>query len=348
MSFNTYIGWDIGGAHLKMASIDHEGTVNFANQLATPLWEGLANLENAMSKMRIQITEDSVIHTITMTAELADIFKDRSTGVKELTLFLSEYFRKETYHLYAGKSGLIKADKANAHIVDIASANWHATASFVAQHINEGVLIDIGSTTTDIIPFASGQLLNTAYTDHERLRNNELVYTGIIRTPVMAVVNKMFCNGQWQNIAAENFSMMADIYRLTGELNEQDDMMQTADSAGKMPCDSARRLARMVGLDIDDEDDIISAIHMAEHVADSHIEIINESLSKILSRPNTKNTKCLVGAGAGRFLVRKLASMNNLKYIDFTDLLSYPKQEKHKVLSCAAAVSVAQIARAIN
>jgi probable H4MPT-linked C1 transfer pathway protein len=348
MSFNTYIGWDIGGAHLKMASIDHDGSINFANQLATPLWKGLDSLENAMSEMHNQITEDSVTHTITMTAELADIFKDRATGVIELTGFLGSHFKKETFQLYAGNSGLIKADQANSYITDIASANWHATASFVAQTINQGVLIDIGSTTTDIIPFASGGLLNTAYTDHERLRENELVYTGIIRTPIMAVVNKIFCDGQWQNIAAEKFSTMADVYRLSGELNEQDDMMPTADGAGKTPCDSARRLARMIGLDLEDKNKIHPFKEMSKHIAESHLEIINESLLKILSRAESKQINCLVGAGAGRFLVRKLASINKLKYIDFTELLSYPKEEENKVLSCAAAVSVAQIARAVS
>lgn len=348
MSFNTYIGWDIGGAHLKMASINQAGAVNFANQLATPLWKGLGSLENAMSEMHNQITEDPVKHTITMTAELADIFKDRKSGVKELTEFLRSHFDEQAFQLYAGNSGLIKADEVNSYVTDIASANWHATASFVAQNIDEGVLIDIGSTTTDIIPFASGQLLNTAYTDHQRLRDNELVYTGIIRTPVMAIVNKIFCDGQWQNIATENFSTMADIYRLTGELNELDDMMPTADGAGKTPCDSARRLVRMIGLDLEDKDDINPCIEMAKNVANSHLEIINESLSKVLSRTEIKRTNCLVGAGAGRILVRKLALMNNLKYIDFTDLLSYPEQEEHKVLSCAAAVSVAQIARTVS
>jgi hypothetical protein len=87
---------------------------------------------------------------------------------------------------------------------------------------------------------------------------------------------------------------------------------------------------------------------MATHIADSHLEIINESLLKVLSQTESKRAKCLLGAGAGRFLVRKLAAKNNLKYIDFTDLLSYPKQQEHKVLSCAAAVSVAQIARAVS
>jgi len=348
MSFDAYIGWDIGGAHLKVASIDQYGAVNFANQLATPLWKGFASLEDAISKMQSQILDESVTHTITMTAELADIFKDRSSGVKELTRFLNGYFEEECYHLYAGKGGLIKPDQAELHIADIASANWHATASFVAQHVDEGVLIDIGSTTTDIIPFSSGQLINTGYTDHERLRNNELVYTGIIRTPVMAVVNKIFCDDQLQNVAAENFSTMADIYRLTGELNEEDDMMMTADGAGKTLFDSARRLARMVGLDLQDGDDICPTIEIAKHVADSHLEKINESLSIILSRPEMKQINCLVGAGAGRFLIRKLASRNNLKHVDFTDLLSYPKEDEQKVLSCAAAVSVAQLSRLVN
>ena len=348
MSFDTYIGWDIGGAHLKVASIDQHGAVNFAKQLATPLWKGFDSLEDAILKMQSQILDESVTHTITMTAELADIFKDRSTGVKELTRFLSGHFEEDRYHLYAGKSGLIRSDQANFHIADIASGNWHATASFVAQHIDGGVLIDIGSTTTDIIPFSSGRLTNNGYTDHERLRDNELVYTGIIRTPVMAVVNKMFCDGQWQNIAAENFSTMADIYRLTGELNEQDDMMMTADGAGKTLYDSARRLTRMVGLDLQDGDDICPATEIAKHVADSQLEKINESLSKILSRPGIKQTNNLVGAGAGRFLIRKLASKNKLKYIDFTDLLSYPKDDEYKVLSCAAAVSVAQLSRVVG
>ena len=345
MSFDTYIGWDIGGAHLKVASIDQYGAVIFAKQLATPLWKGLDSLEEAMSKIQNEILDRSVRHTFTMTAELADTFKDRDSGVKAITHFLGSHFDEEHYLLYAGKKGLIKANQADIHITDIASANWHATASFVAQHTDEGVLIDIGSTTTDIIPFASGQMINTSYTDYERLRHNELVYTGIIRTPVMAVVNKMLCEGQWQNIAAENFSTMADIYRLTGELNEHDDMMPTADNADKTQSDSARRLLRMVGLDLYNENNIDSATDMAKQVATTQLEKINESLVKVLSRTEVKKTNCLIGAGAGRFLVPKLAEKNNLRYIDFTDLLSYPEGDEYKVLSCAAAVSVAQLSR---
>ncbi len=345
MSVNTYIGWDIGGAHLKVASIDGYGSVNFAKQLATPLWKGLDSLEEAISKIQNEISDGPVTHTFTMTAELTDIFRDRDSGVKALIHFLSDYFDEEQYLLYSGKKGLIKASHADAHVSDIASANWHATASFVAQHTDAGILIDIGSTTTDIIPFESGQAINTSYTDYERLRHNELVYTGITRTPVMAVVNKMLHEGQWQNITAENFSTMADIYRLTGELNEQDDMMSAADNAGKTRSDSARRLLRMVGLDLHNENDINSAVDMAKQVVVAQLEHVNESLTKVLSASEVKETCCLIASGAGYFMVPKLAEMNNLPYIDFTDLLSHPEDDKSRVLGCATAVSVAQLSR---
>lgn len=345
MSFNSYVGWDIGGAHLKVASIDNNGCVNYVNQLATPLWKDFNSLEDAILKIRDQMTQETVRHAITMTAELADIFKDRDTGVKALSRFLAGQFADETYYLYAGDNGLIEASKVSSYITDIASANWHATASFVMQYIDNGVLIDIGSTTTDMIPFTAKHLANIANTDHERLRNNELVYSGIIRTSVMAVVNKIYCDGQWQNIVAENFSTMADVYRLLHQLNEQDDMMNTADGAGKTNSDSARRLMRMVGLDLQDENNISPAREIAEQVAHTQLEKINESLLKILSRDELNKIDCLIGAGAGRFLVRQLAAMNQLQYIDFTALLEYSEEAEQKILSCAAAVSVAQLAR---
>lgn len=349
MLFNTYIGWDIGGAHLKMAAVDAQGSVNFARQLATPMWEGLECLTIAMNKLRDLIPDNSVMHVVTMTAELADYFKDRRTGVETLIDFLDKHFEGEEFHLYAGNHGLIKTEdiksRAKDSVIDIASANWHATASFVAQHIDNAVLIDIGSTTTDIIPISSGKLVNTAYSDYARLRQYELVYTGIIRTPVMAVVNQIFCDNQWQNIAAEKFSTMADVYRLTAELNEHDDMMMTADGAGKTSVDSARRLARMVGLDLGDEDTIQHIVDMAEMVADAQLDKINDALLKILFRIDTHGHHCLVGAGAGRFLVRKLAVKNKINYVDFSSLLKFPKADVQSVLSCAAAVSVAQLAR---
>lgn len=348
MTSNIYIGWDIGGAHLKIAALNQQGAINFVQQIATPVWQGLDRLIEPLLEIQQQIASRSSHHVITMTAELADIFKDRRNGVKTLAELLAQYFKHQNYQLYAGKCGLINADQVSNHINHIASANWYATASYTAQHIQRGILIDIGSTTTDLIPFSSGQVINTADSDHRRLRASELIYTGIVRTPVMAVVQRLFFDGQWQNIVAENFATMADVYRLTGDLREQDDILATTDSAGKTKHDSARRLARMLGLDFHDIGDIRAMLNLARLIADIQLQHIEDALQKILSRIDLSNADYLIGAGAGHFLVRKMASRNKLKYIDFTETLNHADQDKYSILSCAAAVAVAHIARALN
>ena len=44
-----------------------------------------------------------------------------------------------------------------AHAADIASANWHATAALIGRHVADGLLVDIGSTTADLIPIVGGR-----------------------------------------------------------------------------------------------------------------------------------------------------------------------------------------------
>ena len=46
-----YTGWDIGGAHLKAAWVDEQGGLAGTGQLATPLWEGLEALEEAVPRL---------------------------------------------------------------------------------------------------------------------------------------------------------------------------------------------------------------------------------------------------------------------------------------------------------
>ena len=124
---------------------------------------------------------------------------------------------------------------------EIASANWLASAQFAARRCGDGVFVDMGSTTTDIVALRGDRVQAQGMSDAERLASNELVYTGIVRTPVMAVVQRVPFNGAMQRIAAEHFATMADVHRLRGHLDEAHDMAETADGAGKSPVDSARR-----------------------------------------------------------------------------------------------------------
>lgn len=349
MSRTDWIAWDIGGAHLKVVALDRGGVLNFAQRLATPLWRGCAVLEEALADVCQRINGKKASHVITLTAELADIFTDRAAGIRQINAILSRCLGRRGYYLYAGRSGFVNGDEAGRYAADIASANWHATASFVAQNVDRGVLIDIGSTTTDLVPFMAGVLHNTAYTDHERLCASELVYTGIVRTPVMAVVKRMFYDGKWQNIAAEHFATMADVYRLIGVLDERDDIDATADEAGKTPRASARRLLRMVGLDYRAQGDTRAARRMAYRIAVAQFTQINEALKCILMRLGGQGAAIRLissGASTGHFLSRKLALKNHLEHRCFTEFAGELRVDRGDVLRCATAVAVARIARA--
>ena len=345
MKTRAFIGWDIGGAHLKMAHVDNTGKVIAAHQFPTPIWRDLHILDDALANAKKYFPATLTTHAITTTAELSDIFRDRRSGLRALVTKTSTMLNNDNMQFYAGPAGWVDANNTDQYVNEIASANWHATASFIAESIKEGILIDIGSTTTDIIPFAAGQLLNRGYTDYERLACNELVYTGIVRTPVMAITSHALVNGRRQPVLAEQFATMADVYRLTGELQEQDDMMLTADGAGKCQLDSARRLARMFAIDISEQANTDMWNKVAHFIAETQLEKISRAFDQVRSNMPAKDKPVVIGAGAGRFLVKKLTQNTGDTYMDFAEILDASAEIKPHAARSAAAVAVAQLAR---
>ena len=201
MSISAYTGWDVGGAHLKVASISNTGKLEFVEQYGTPLWQGLHCLEEIFPVSISQLPAAGMHHTVTMTAELVDIFTDRKDGIKQLIKLCKRHLGTG-FDFYTYRNGLSDIHYAYNNPEQVASANWHATASYAAQCIESGILVDLGSTTTDIIPFSNGRLNNRGDDDQGRLRFGELIYTGVIRTPVMALAQQAPFNGEWQHLAA--------------------------------------------------------------------------------------------------------------------------------------------------
>src|SRR5262249_59394807 len=107
-------------------------------------------------------------------------------------------------------AGLIAPQAAAHPVEDVASANWHATATLVAKLRGSAVLIDMGSTTTDVVPVVSGAVAARGYTDAERLACGELVYTGLVRSFVMAIAERAPVAGRWTPRGPEQFSTIDD------------------------------------------------------------------------------------------------------------------------------------------
>lgn len=321
MNNKETLGWDLGGAHLKAVLVDADGRASRVFQQSCPLWRGLDTLERAVAAVMTALEDVRLRHAVTMTGELADIFPSRDEGVQRLTQCMAQYLGAADMRIYAGPHGFVPTPSIGDHLAAIASANWHASAAFLAARIGDGLFVDIGSTTSDLIVLHQGRPAARGYTDAERLRSEEMIYTGVVRTPVMAVAQQLPFGGEWQRVAAEHFATMADVYRLTGELPEDYDMSETADGAGKSPEESARRLARMVGRDLADAP-MTQWRELAYSIKAQQMRILQSGLERNLSRAWLSGDAPLVGAGAGRFLVRELAQSMRRPYQDASAWIS--------------------------
>jgi len=330
------LAWDVGGAHLKAALVSATGEVLQVCQVACPLWRGMAQLEQALAEVFSQLESLPERHAVTMTGELVDIFPNRRAGVLQIAQFMAEHLNGEVL-FYSAKQGFVDSTEVSFYADSIASANWHASASLIAKSIKQAVLLDIGSTTSDLILINNGLVASQGFTDAERMRFDELVYAGVVRTPLMALCQKVKFDGFLVNVAAEHFATTADVYRLTGELSHEDDMADTADGAGKTELESARRLARMVGHDVEDFE-ISAWKSLAFEFRNTQLMHLQEAFSHLVE---INQDTPLVGAGVGRFLVRALATQMNKPYLDVENLLNTSNQTRHWASVCLPAVAVA-------
>lgn len=337
---NATLGWDIGGAHLKAVLVQPDGRAIQAIQRACPLWRGMDQLQQAVTEVLGELSSLPTRHAITMTGELVDIFPDRQTGVALLAQNMSSWLNESNIAIYAGSEGFISLDSIPAYADAIASANWYASAEYLARRRSLSIFIDVGSTTADLIVLNSGKPAPRGYSDAERMQTEELVYTGVIRTPVMAVSQQLPFGGEWQRLAAEHFATMADVYRLTGELPEGYDMSDTADGQGKSEQESARRLARMVGRDLGDAG-MEQWRQLARAVRSQQLRILQSAVERQLSLHVLPDDAPFIGAGAGMFLVRELARLMGRPFVEARDYVEGDASAAEWAGICLPAYAVA-------
>jgi probable H4MPT-linked C1 transfer pathway protein len=226
----------------------------------------------------------------------------------------------------------------------VASANWSATANWIATQVPEAILVDIGSTTTDIVPIVGGRVAARAADDAGRLATGELVYQGVVRTPLCGLAQRVEFGGALVNVMNEWFATTADVYRLTGELDSAHDLHPSADGGPKTEAGSRVRLARMIGRDAADASDA----DWRAFAFDWRTLQLRETALNLArveaARPALAHAP-LVGAGCGRFLVRALAREEGRDYIDFSQLMRQPAPGAGEwAATCAPSVAVAMLA----
>ncbi len=288
------VGIDIGGANLKYASPDEN--VALANTFA--MWRTPDQLSQAIQRDLNSLGHIDAL-AVTMTGELADCFADRQVGVQHIVQHVQAAAKKQSidHVAYYGVDGTFR-DAAGAieSIDQIAAANWHALANFVAQTVTQpSLLIDIGSTTTDIIPIDGGQVATSAKTDFDRLQEGSLVYVGCRRTPICGLVDRLRFRNQDCEVMNELFATIDDAQIVLGQTTPAPDDNDSADGKPRTVPWSANRIARMIGLDrrsvsIDD------AKQMAKQVVDAASNRIATGIKRQLRSLNHRQSERLLAA----------------------------------------------------
>jgi (4-(4-[2-(gamma-L-glutamylamino)ethyl]phenoxymethyl)furan-2-yl)methanamine synthase len=342
-SMSIVIGWDIGGVHLKAARAESGRIVKIV-QLAAPLRGGVDLLAAAFGRAKAELgigdSGGAERHVATMTGELADTFSSRAEGVECLATLAARELNGAPLTIYAGPAGYIAPDSAHWHAGLVASANWHACASFVATRRRDALFIDMGSTTTDVIPIAGAAVAARGYTDAERLATGELVYTGLVRSFLMASAERAPFNGAWATLIVENFASMADVHRILGTLPADADMMGTADGREKTRKASLARLARMIGADAADADDAAWTA-LARWFAEAQVRRVTDAAMLVNSARMVPAAAPVVGAGVGAHVVKEIARRLGRDYVAFDDLLDAAPEARAGAAQCAPAAALA-------
>ncbi|WP_424363398.1 hydantoinase/oxoprolinase family protein [Methylocystis parvus] len=339
------IGWDIGGAHVKAARAEN-GRIVAVTQRACAPHLGLAHLEAPIRETLAELGP-AARHRVTMTAELSDAFEDRSAGVVSVAAIAAREIGAGDLLFYAGARGFILRSSVADAAEAVASANWRASAELVTQHCSDALFIDMGSTTTDLVPISNGRVDAQGATDAERLACGELAYAGFSRGAPQAYARLAPVGGQWTPLVNEAFASMADVRRALGDLQEGDsaaDLSPTADGRPKTVAASRARLARVVGRDGAEFSDA-QAFSLAAYFARAQMRVIEDQIALLASRNAIAPDASFIGAGVGRAVAERLAQRQGRSYRDFAAFIVAASDElRVAAANCAPATALALLA----
>ncbi|MHC1565578.1 MAG: hydantoinase/oxoprolinase family protein [Candidatus Syntropharchaeales archaeon] len=298
------LGVDIGGANTKIASSD-----GYTGSFYLPVWKGV-DLTGILKSALDELCPDKV--GVTLTCELADSFLTREEGILHITEIVSDLIEDALFFSIEGE--FQDHNAVVTHPEKFFASNWIASSIFLAEEFGDILFVDMGSTTTDIIPICSGKPL-AGMSDFERLKRGELIYTGLLRTNVATILDKVEVDGYLCRLASELFAITADVYLLLGKIEACDYTCDTpnayADGGGKTVEDASRRIARVVCSDIQELG--MENIHrITNEIALAQKNEIKEAIDLISRRYGLRKVVC---GGIGEFLIKEASEELGLEYI---------------------------------
>ncbi len=332
------LGLDVGGANVKAA---HSDAVAVTRPFA--LWKQPQLLPQVLKELVKELPEFELL-AVTLTAELADCFQTKAEGVAEVLAAVEQVANGRPVWVWQTGAEFVDVHVARSIPRLVAAANWHALATFVGRLAPQGrsLLLDVGTTTTDVIPLTDGVPVPLGLTDKDRLLNDELVYTGVKRTPVCAVVHSAPLAGQECPVAAELFATTADVYLWLEDLPEAPHQTDTADGRPATRAAAFDRLARMFCCDREElSPEDVSAL--ARHVAEAQIEQIERAVRRVLQR-SKEPLQAVLLSGSGTFLAERVVDRLPLELVGNAERIRLSECFSPAVSEAACAFALARLA----
>jgi len=240
------IALDIGGANIKAAD-----GLGWSRSEPFAMWREWGRLTEALGGFLASRPQRVVA---TMSGEIADCFASRAEGVGHIVQALAAAAARagcRDVGFYRIDGQIVGAAKACDEHAAVAASNWHALARLAVSlaPTDRTWLVDVGSTTVDLIPLHDRRPSPLACDDAGRMASGELVYTGMERTPVPAIVRFLPHRGVRRPVASELFAQSRDAWLLLGGLAEDASARDTADGGPATREAARRRLARSLLLD---------------------------------------------------------------------------------------------------
>ncbi len=348
------LGLDIGGANTKAALIlfddkNIENTFSYIEYF--PFWEkSITNLDNLFKniierfiiKSGFNLDDLSYI-AITITAELSDAFQTKREGILTVLNALKKVFpiKKQYFISHSGK--FITFDEVKNNPLNIAAANWVSTALYLGKFVPNCILIDSGSTTTDIIPIVDSKPVTKGDNDITRMINHELIYTGGLRATIPSITHFVPYRGNMVRISFEKFALVSDVHMIMGNITEKDYINDTADNRPKKLEYCYARLARIICMDIESiSKEELNQI--AEYIYNMQLNIIKTEITlfynELINRyPLFKENPHFIVTGlSADFLIKKALNALGFSNIsDYKQITNIPDNINSSALAVAGA-----------
>jgi probable H4MPT-linked C1 transfer pathway protein len=327
------VGLDIGGANIK-ASDGEACSVSHPFEL----WKYPEQLNRELAALVEQFDAATAL-AVTMTGELADCYATKAEGVDRILSSVERAAGGRQIGVWQTGGEFVTVDDAREPTPLVAAANWHALATWTARLApsGAGLLIDVGSTTTDLIPLLDGLPAPEGRTDPERLRSGELMYRGVRRTPLCAVAQSIhYRDCEWP-LATELFATTGDVWLLSDKLTEDAGDVHTANGRPATRSAAHDRLARQFCSDRD-ELTLHDATSVAALLAARLTSELKSGIRMIVQRLG-RALECIVTSGEGEFLIEQaMEQMPELQAARRVSLRSLLGPE-HSRAACAFALA---------